>query len=92
MDAMIDKATGYKPKPPPKGKIRLYCRTCKRSQYADKEDTDPPNCAIIDVTCPDCNHGDHVLVDYFDEAGRQIDLDGNLMDRENTDYPERLSR
>lgn len=77
---MIDQATGYKPEPPPEGKIRLYCRQCGRSQYVDKDETDPPNVAIIDVDCPDCNDGDRELVDYFNAEGHQIDLDGNLLE------------
>lgn len=83
LGSLIGQPTCYKSKRPPPGKIRIYCHTCKRWKCIDKDSSDPPNAAIIDVTCPDCNPSDRTLVDYFDEEGRQIDCDGNLMSREN---------
>jgi hypothetical protein len=64
-------------KPPPR--VMLECTRCKRTKSAALDATDPPGCATIKMLCPECSKGDFSLVDYFDNDGRQIDLEGKPM-------------
>lgn len=62
-------------------RIKLRCPVCKTEQRCARDRSDPQNCAVIEITCPNCHDGsERQLVDYFDEEGRQIDCDGNALD------------
>lgn len=88
IDRMIDDACGFKPltgemTPERKARIivKLRCPKCKAEQECARDDSDPPNCALVEITCLKCHDGsDRQLVDYFDADGRQIDCDGNAVD------------
>jgi hypothetical protein len=56
--------------------ITLRCKKCKRTLTVERDATDPKNCAVVQVSCPKCNPDDRAIVDYFDAAGMQINLDG----------------
>lgn len=79
MQRMVDQACGFDPDAPiaPRDTITLRCPSCKKEKSADWDKTDPPGCAVVETTCHDChNSGDFELVDYFNAAGEQINLDG----------------
>lgn len=60
-----------------KTSVRLWCPHCKREMRVALDRTDPPNTAEVHAACPEC--ADSELTDYFDEQGRQIDLEGRPM-------------
>lgn len=57
--------------------ITLECPGCHQKRTVERDETDPANCARIVTSCPECNHGDFALVDYYDAEGRQINCDGD---------------
>jgi len=79
---LIDKACGVT-KPLKGGSdqrfVQFRCPKCKRVAKVKRDETDPPNCAVVEISCPDCNPGDRELIDYFDADGQQIDCDGKKL-------------
>jgi hypothetical protein len=59
--------------------VLLECSKCGRTQEALSDPTDPPRTAKVRCVCDRCDDGDHSLIDYFDAAGRHIDLEGRPM-------------
>lgn len=59
--------------------VLFRCPKCKRVAKVERADTEPPNCAVVDLSCPDCNPDGPELIDYFDYQGRQIDCDGKKL-------------
>ena len=58
--------------------IMLRCPCCKRTQSADLDKTDPPNTAIVEYACDQCDQRDDSEVNYFNAAGQRIDCDKGL--------------
>lgn len=74
-------ACGYDPKTHARRLlVMLECPHCRRTKSALKDKTDPPGTARVVASCDECPD-DAAVIDYFDTAGRQIDLDGNPMTR-----------
>lgn len=60
--------------------VTLRCPDCGKDMVQERADEDPPNCAIVKMTCDDCHaDGERHLIDYFDFNGRQITCDGALV-------------
>lgn len=52
--------------------ITMRCPKCKRTKSAERDETDPPGTAVVQVTCDRCDNGDFAEVLYFDAAGNQL--------------------
>ena len=54
--------------------IWLRCPQCKRTKKAAREDSDPPDTAVVQALCPECDTGGlKPGVDYFDAGGNQLE-------------------
>ena len=76
IEAMIDAACGYVGGSDCRF-VQLRCPRCKRTKRVRRHSSDPPNCATLEFACPQCNPTDDEMVDYYDENGHQINLDGD---------------
>lgn len=78
IERMIDAACGLEPKQRRRLTVIMECPVCGRTKEARIDKSDPPNTAKVRAVCNECPD-DAAMVDYFDEAGRQIDLNGTPM-------------
>ena len=76
-EAMIDAATGHAGTLT-RRTVTMRCPQCGRRQSAVMDPSDPPGTAVVSATCNMCPD-DAAVIDYFDAAGRQIDLEGKVM-------------
>jgi hypothetical protein len=68
-------------------KVRLCCPDCHRTMLAEREMTDPPLTAAVEVLCDKCDDGGGFPeVHYYDAEGRWFDgerfrrIDGDTED------------
>lgn len=53
-------------------RVMLRCPKCMTEKRVDRDDSDPPGTAVVEVRCPDCNGGDFDCPTYFDAAGGEL--------------------
>lgn len=81
IERMIDAACGFGPETKARRlMIVLECPECGKTKTVRPDKTDPHGTARVRATCNECPD-DAGIVDYFNEVGQQIDLDGHPIRR-----------
>jgi len=75
INALIDKACGYKPKATVRSSklVLLRCPSCKRKRLTEREQGEPKRTATIILRCPDCDkkHG-FMWPLFLDKNGKDL--------------------
>jgi hypothetical protein len=83
IEMAIDRATGFKPTarpaPAPRRIVTLRCPCCQQSKGVVRLPHDPPGTAVVEYPCPKCLTQGEAEVVYFDAAGRQLNVDGEVI-------------
>lgn len=75
IESLVDHACGISPcvaPVKPLGLVLLRCPKCKREKRARKEQSDPPDTAVVELCCPECVGSNWEQIAYYDKGGREI--------------------